>query len=120
MLEKEEVIHGKIRGNMGLRAVTRYFPGIKWIIRRQYASHIPLHPISGQYPDYMPAMCRQYMAYLPFTGNSWGIHGPLYYNSTGGRRKWRGAADGEDKHSALYKQRRRRTLKFGQANPLQN
>ena len=34
--------------------------------------------------------------------------------------KGQAAAEGEDKHSALYKQRMRRTLKFGQTNPLQN
>ena len=73
---------GNIRGNMGLRAVSGYFPGISWIISRQYASYIPLHPIWGKYLDYMPVLCRQYMAYLPFTGILPVIHGLLYLNST--------------------------------------
>ena len=67
---------------MGFRVVSGYFLDIKWIIRRQYASYIPLHPISGQYLDYMPVLCRQYMAYLPFTGILPVIHGLLYLNST--------------------------------------
>ena len=49
---------------MGLRAVSGYFPGILRILSRQYASYIPLHPIWGKYLDYMPVLCRQYMAYL--------------------------------------------------------
>ena len=73
---------GNIRGNMGLRAVSGYFPGIKWIISRQYTSYIPLHPIWGQYLNYMPVLCREYMAYLPFTGILPVIHGLLYLTST--------------------------------------
>ena len=67
---------------MGFRVVSGYFLDIKWIIRRQYASYIPLHPIWGKYLDYMPVLCRQYMAYLPFTGILPVIHGLLYLNST--------------------------------------
>ena len=67
---------------MGLRAVSGHFPGISWILSRQYASYIPLHPIWGKYLDYMPVLCRQYMAYLPFTGILLVIQGLLYFNST--------------------------------------
>ena len=73
---------GNIRGNMGFRVVSGYFLDIKWIIRRQYASYIPLHPILGQNLDYMPVLCRQYMAYLSFPGILPVIHGLLYLNST--------------------------------------
>ena len=67
---------------MGLRAVSGYFPGISWILSRQYASYIPLHPIWGKYLDYMPVLCRQYLAYLSFPGILPVIHGLLYLNST--------------------------------------
>ena len=77
---------------MGFRVVSGYFLDIKWIIRRQYASYIPLHPIWGKYLDYMPVLCRQCVAFLAFTGILLVIHGLLYLNSTEDHIETRSAA----------------------------